>query len=673
MEVFGFISKCDEYFLRYASIGLRMPEGYKAVYSLARQKIGDPRSVLKATTYIRQKLMIMCRQKKFDYKKYVPVLDSIRDAARHSLDTESPEPTETNWEELLKIIIENRRQICLFDGGGSSPLDERFDAFAWAYLRLTDYGVEFTEIDYSIYISEKSFEFIHSEIERLCVAYGGGKLLVDLSHRLGKAFNSRSGRFMEYRHVSMGITSVQTALPLGYLFALGVKYTGSKGLGDEKYFNHLLALISDIIVVFEIQPYSQFEAMHLDRDVMIEFIKKNLLYDSLVGLPQIKANCASDLIKLFLGRFSEAGYSSYGVSVRDVARVSLALISLSSTKRLTTVSIRDVSIKAGVAEFKVSEAMERILSYNPGRVNSDLKFPPSSLAIDHYFKPAIKSGKMYRILPKSIASLGSLNSVCDCISRPDGKWSNPKDSDLGYAVEDFLRGKISSKGVRTVYGECVVGKFHFEADLICETEERIYIFEMKKKGLTRQALSGDEPQIFSDLAKSVLATHVQAMRIEKALKSSEIITLVHDGVEQTISLNDRPVTRISVSLHDFGALQDKIVMQRILSVAISSEISHVDANIDKYFKEWREHSAELRCLARENGESEVEGRRPFHDSLFMSVPQIVMVLENSEGEDDFFKNIRSFIYMGTGSRDTYTEFLNRLRLVEQCKAEGILI
>ncbi|NWC00822.1 hypothetical protein HX882_33655 [Pseudomonas gingeri] len=671
MEISDFISKCNEYFQSYIPSGARIPEGHKAVYSLARKKIGDPRLVLKATTYIRQKLVIMCYQQGFDYKKYIPVLDSIRDAARYNLSKEAP--TETDWGGLLKVIIENRRQISSFDGYGSSSLDEKFDTFAWAYLRLTNYGVEFTEMDYSIYISERSFGFIQSEIERLCMAYGGNKLLVDIVHRLGKTFNNRSGRFMEYRHVSMGITSVQAALPLGYLFALGVKYTGSKGLGEERYFNHLLALISDIIITFEIQPYFQFEAMHLDADVMIEFIKKNLLYDSLVGLPQIKASCASDLIKFLLSRFSGASYSSYGISLRDVARVGLALISLSRTKQLTTVSTRDISIKAGVAEFKVSEVMERILSFNSGMVNADLEFPPSSLTINYYFKPAIKSGKRYRILPKSIASLGSLNSVCDCISRPDGKWSNPKDSGLGYAIEDFLRGKINSKGLQMVYGERVGGEVHFEADLICETEERIYIFEMKKKGLTRQALSGDELHIFSDLAKSVLATHVQAMRIEKALKSGEIITLAHDGVEQTISLNGRSVTRISVSLHDFGALQDKIVMQRILNIAISSEVSHADVNVDKFLKEWREYSIELRRLARENGESEVEGAHPFHDSLFMSVPQIVMVLDNSEGADDFFKNIRSFVCMGTGSRDTYTEFLNRLRLTEQCKAEGISI
>lgn len=183
---------------------------------------------------------------------------------------------------------------------------------------------------------------------------------------------------------------------------------------------------------------------------------------------------------------------------------------------------------------------------------------------------------------------------------------------------------------------------------------------MKKKGLTRQALSGDEPKIISDLADSLLATHVQAMRIENVLKNNGSITLTNNGGVRTIHLNGRDVTRVSVSLHDFGALQDKTVLQRILTIAVFSEVSHPDKETDESLKKWRKHSAELNRLARENGEIGVKGRIPFHNSLFMSIPQIIMVLENSETPRDFFKHMASFVSMTTGSRDTYTEFLNRL-------------
>lgn len=671
MEISKFIDKCGEYFAEYDAAEHRTSKGYEKIYSLAQQNISDPKMVLRACTYLRQKMVIMRHQQKLNHEKYFPVLDAIRDAARQAPGQGVQVPSETDWNELLKIIIKNRKELCVFDGLPSLPLDEKLHTFAFSYQRLIGFGVDIVEENYRFYISEQSYGLIQSEVERLCAAYGGDNILSALTQRLGKTFNSTTGRFMEYRRVSMGTTSVQAALPFGYLFALGVKHAGSKGFKNSSHFEHLLDLISDLIVIFEIQPYSQFEALHLGEDVMLDFVKRNIFYDSLVGLPQIKANCAFDLIKLVHEKFSEVNYYSHHVKIKDVARVALALISLSNTKRFTIVTAKQITSKTGIAEFKVKEVVERVLSAASGSANSKLSFPPSSLAIDHYFKPIIKVGNQYRILPKSIASLGALNAVCNCISKPDGEWSNPKDSALGYAIEDFLRAKLTRKDISIIHGDRIGGGLKLESDLICETDDKIYIFEMKKKGLTRQALSGDEPKILSDLADSLLATHVQAMRIEDVLKNNGSITLANNGDVKTIHLNGRDVTRVSVSLHDFGALQDKTVLQRILTIAVFSEVRHPDKEADENLKKWRKHSAELNRLAGENGEIGVKGRIPFHNSLFMSIPQIIMVLENSETPRDFFKHMASFVSMTTGSRDTYTEFLNRLHFVAQCKAEGL--
>lgn len=671
MEILKFISKCDEYFAEYEAAEYRTPKGYEEIYALARQNISDPKSVLKACTYLRQKIVIMRNQQKLNHEQYVPVLDAIRDAARQDSAQEAPICPETDWNKLLKIIIKNRKELYFFERPAMSSLDEKLDTFAYSYQRLTSLGVEIVEKDYRFYISEQSYELIQSEIERLCAAYGGDNMLGALTQRLGKTFNSTTGRFMEYRHVSMGTTSVQAALPFGYLFALGIKHAGSKGFKNPSHFERLLMLISDLIVVFEIQPYSQFEALHLGADVILDFVKKNILYDSLVGLPQIKASCAFDLINLMHEKFSEANYYSYLVKIKDVIRVALALISLSDTKRFTTVTAKQIASKTGIAEFKVKDVVERVLSAASGSTNSELTFPPSSLAIDHYFKPVIKVGSQYRILPKSIASLGALNSVCNCISSPDGKWSNPKDSALGYAIEDFLREKLTQKGISIIHGDRIGGGLKLESDLICETDDKIYIFEMKKKGLTRQAQSGDETKILSDLADSLLATHVQAMRIENFLKNNGSITLTNNGDVKTIYLNERNIIRISVSLHDFGALQDKTVLQRILTIAVFSEVKHPDRKTDENLNKWRKLSTELKRLASENGELSVKGRVPFHNSLFMSIPQIIMLLDNSESPRDFFKHMTSLVSTTTGSRDTYTEFLNRLHFLAQCKAEGL--
>ncbi len=672
MEALAFVAMCDEFFNTYDSAEFRTNKGYEKVYEKARAQIGDASQVLKAVDYLRQKLIILHHHQKFDYSRYSPVLDCIREVARRDSAPGLTLLSETNWDQLIRIIIEYRRELYSFDNETYPLLETEFHTFARSYLRLKSFGVEFVENDYKFYISDSSYDLINAQIDRLCREYGGEQLLSALADRLGRTYNPVTGRFMEYRRVSMGTSEIQAAMPFGYLVAIASKYAGTRGSANPGLFENLLMLIADIIVVYEIQPYSQYEAMFIREDYLIEFIRTNILYDSFVGIAQTKASYASSLIKFLHTKFDSSRYASFGVPVKDVARVALALISKAEIKKFTTISAKELALKTRMPEFKVEAAMDRLLSVRSGAVNSGLEFPPSSMDIDHYFKPAIKIGNGYKVFPKSIASLGCVNTVCASIALPNGKWANAVDSELGYAIEDFLRGVFLDKGINIAYGDRIGGDSDLEVDLLCETEEAIYIFEMKKKGLTRQAQAGDEGKILADLADSVLASHFQAMRIENVLKNNDALHLVHRGLKQTVCLNDRQVQRISVSLPDFGALQDKTVLQRLLTIAAHSNAKHPDSSEDKKLRKWREYSENLKAFALANGELGVN-RTPFHNSLFMSIPQIIMVLDRSEDADEFFKHIKSFIGMTTGSRDTYTEFVNRLTFLDRCKAEGLSV
>lgn len=672
MDALTFVTMCDEFFNGYEAAEFRTRNGYEKVYEKARQQVSDAGQVLAAVIYLQQKLVILHHHKKLDYSKYTPVLDAIREVARRELATSLTAFPETNWNQLIRIIIENRKELHFFESETNSQLETKLHTFAYSYLRLKNFGVEFIESDYRFYISDNSYELINTEIDRICREYGGEELLSALADRLGRTYNVITGRFMEYRQVSMGTTTVHAAMPFGYLLAIASKYAGTRGDKNPGLLDRLLMLIADIVVVYEIQPYSQYEAMYIREERLIEFVRTNILYDNFVGIAQTKASYASSLIKLLQAKFDGARYESFGVPVKDVARVALALISKSETKKFTTVSAKELALKTRIPEFKVAAAMDKLLSMASGVVNSGLQFPPSSMDIDHYFKPAIKIGKVYKVFPKSIASLGCVNTVCASIALPSGKWANEVDSELGYVIEEYLRIAFLDKGINIAYGDRFGGDSDLEVDLLCETDENIYIFEMKKKGLTRQAQSGDEGKILADLADSVLASHFQAMRIENVLKNNDALHLVHKGIEQTVRLNNRQVQRISVSLSDFGALQDKTVLQRLLTIAVLSNASHPDSSEDKKLKKWRDYSEKLKKLAIANGELG-ENRMPFHNSLFMSIPQIIMILDKSYDANDFFKHIKSFMGMTTGSRDTYTEFLNRLTFLDKCKAEGLTV
>ncbi|MCE4069663.1 MULTISPECIES: hypothetical protein [Pseudomonas] len=666
MDFSRFLSMCDQQFQSGVQINHNSTSAHKEIYKAAGAEIGNIKELQAISLLFLKKIAIAQDNGDIKATKYIPVLKSILEAGRRALDTKPDATHETQWESLIKIIIENSQGLINFKHDKQKELDESFRIFAYAHNRLSNIGVKFVERNHEIYISEESYSLIDREIDALCRSYGGDNLILSISEILGKTYNSVTGRFMEYRHVSMGLTKVSPAIPFGYLIAISSKHIGTKGDRNPASLEKLISVITYLIAVFEIQPHNAYETMYLANEHILEFIYKNVLYDGFVGTAQTKASFASSLIKFTQDKFSDEKYSSHGIKIKDLSRIATALISLSNTKRFANLRLKDIAKKSGLSEHKVALAMDKLLSVAAGESNSELRFPPKSLEIDHYFKPAIKIGKNYKIFPKSIAALGSLNTVFNAISRPNDKWSNPDDSALGYVVEDYVREEFLKKDISFVYGERCDGGVALEADLICETSDAIYIFEMKKKGLTREAQSGNTAKILADLSDSVLASHSQAMGIESALLNSSSLTLQQrDGIQKSISLNDRTVYRISLSLHDFGVLQDKTFLQRVLTFAATTEVSLDDSKKDKELRRWREYSEQIQNFATESGELTGDKGVAFHRSLFMSIPQVMLILDHSNTTEEFFKYIRLLITMTTFSRNTYAEFIHSYEMLRR--------
>ncbi|WP_415805210.1 hypothetical protein, partial [Klebsiella africana] len=100
-----------------------------------------------------------------------------------------------------------------------------------------------------------------------------------------------------------------------------------------------------------------------------------------------------------------------------------------------------------------------------------------------------------------------------------------------------------------------------------------------------------------------------------------------------------------------------------------NKFSSEDENENKKLEKWREYSEKLGVLAFENKELG-DGRVPFHNSLFMSIPQILFLLDKSNDAGEFFKYLRFFISTTTGSRDVYTDFLSYINILGQSEVDG---
>lgn len=667
MDVTNFIALCDKSFREHPSPAPKSKDGHIAVYTAARNNISNPNEVWAIVRRLSQELVIKHYRERLDYQKYNSVLNSIRDAARKDLKAITS-PPETNWPAIIETIIGNRSELHHFSALPHPSLEAPLHNFARAYLLLEKVGIKFTETKNELCISEESYDRINRLIGDICASTGGQKLIADLAKKLGKVYIPKLKRFKEHRNVSLTGHPPGPAIPFGYLVALTAKYANKKGIKNNNESENLFQLTTSLVTIFEIQPYSQWETFHLPNESILKFVRDNILYDNLAGLHQTNHNYARDFINYIRTAYKDSEITSFGTNVREISKAALATLSLAKTKSYKYASENEIIKKAKIPEEKTKLILENLLS---APANIELDFPPSSLNIDHYFKPAIAANKNYIIYPKSISALGCINAVCRSITHPDEVHSSENEKVLGLKIEDFLREAMKSKGIKVIHGKHYISRGHvLESDMICEDDNTIYIFETKKKALTRKAQSGNEADVLKDLADSILATQRQAMRLQSELKKHGRLTLKSDNKERTIHWNNKKVKIISVSFHDFGAVQDKVFTMKLLQAAMQIDVHHPDPTEDEKLNSWRDEASKIRALAEESGELGPESQMPFHNSLALSIPQIYTLLENSLTPEEFFKHISYLTSNTTGSRSVYSEILNNLNLIEHSRSRA---
>lgn len=637
-------------------------EDYKSVYNFVASVCG------KYTADVHGTLIGLIKRIAFDYfingaetDPYLNILESLVDAMRgtQASPVRDYDEGQVVWVEIVRAVYSGRNHLHIFNRGGSDSFDSQLSDLAVAAKRLSDSGVAFNFINNEVYISVESHALINEKISRLSKCVGGRKLLDDLFQMLVPVYDSGLGRYLIYRSVTMGLHVVDPAYPWGYYMALGIQNIDSPGGADaESALSELVSFVRDLITVFEIQPYSVWEGVFVDESKYLQFLGRGVSYDGLVSFPQISGRHARSVIKALTLPFSLEGHESNGVKLSVARQVALALIDLSKQKSPSVVSVKSIVRKSGVRDDLVRLAMQ-VLTHPRGSANRELSFPPLNEKLDSNFKPAFKVEGGYYLLPRSLTALGAVNSLLNMISRPDGVFNNDLDNKLGQVLEAYIHECFRDKGVASVAGEfeATEGGDSGECDIVVEGENKIFLLEVKKKALTRRALSGVDYELLKDLSESLLKSHSQAMKAECQLKRKAGLKLkASNGDITEIELAGREVERISVSLHDFGSLQDRVTLQTILRVAMNVRfVANFPAAVSAVEK-WRECVEDIIRYGRELGEFGTEHAVPFYNSSFMSVPQLLTLLEDCTSSSCFEHQVGLGRSITRGTRDFYKEY-----------------
>ncbi|MNE35264.1 hypothetical protein D3C80_1290150 [compost metagenome] len=147
------------------------------------------------------------------------------------------------------------------------------------------------------------------------------------------------------------------------------------------------------------------------------------------------------------------------------------------------------------------------------------------------------------------------------------------------------------------------------------------------------------------------------------LRKDGHLHLESKGAISCIDLNEREVERVAVTLLDFGSFQDRILLKQFLEGTLNATFTPSDANLKKGFQRINEALAEIReqLIELRSGGSDV--RQPFFHCWFLSVPQLLVLLDNVTDSAGFRQALWSCRHVATGSSDLYFDlsYMKRLR------------
>ena len=530
---------------------------------------------------------------------------------------------------------------------------------AAAAKELREFGVKI-KIENCDYVTEND-DMVYDALTNWIREAGGRRFLNMLLSQM--EYLEPEGRFLTDMNGNMpNPKDVTIVKPYNYLVNLALANINADGGSNSeaaKAFGNAIKLSTNYCFLkYPVQNFGNVweDLFHRDRDT-VEFFRDLVYKESIFGLTQhsvwfTRMFCERVLIYMRdTGREIENGYSfdeyerlmNYVLSVADA----LKCVELRKDK------LNELGI--GAIEQLISD-----VATGGDMLNNGFRTPLDEEKENAANKPLIKAnGKIYA-LPVTIGSWGWFEALM-MVVRNQEKEDNQKDIDkeVGKLIEIFINEKLAEKGITHCSGTYLPPE-EGEADLVVEATKGIMLFEMKKKSLTRKAKSGDEFRIVADLLGSLIDSQAQCFRTSHLLIEKGYVNLVDENGEKTnVEKYNRTAECISVSLGAFGPLQDRMLIKSIMNEICNKPLmAEYDGDDKQTIKNVKKFNKDMqKWMPFLNGER-IKGdskTNPFFNSWFLDLEQLMLIVQESNSNDELLARLRETKYVNMGSYNFYRE------------------
>lgn len=450
--------------------------------------------------------------------------------------------------------------------------------------------------------------------------------------------------------------------PYNYLVNLALANINADGGSNSeaaKAFEKAIGLATDYCFLkYPVQNFGNVweDLFHRDRDT-VEFFRDLVFKDSIFGLTQhsvwfTKMFCERVLMYLRdTGRVLESGYT-----FDEYERLMNYI--LSAADALKCVKLR--KDKLNELRIKAIDKLINDVATGDDVLNKGFRTPLDEEKENAANKPLIKAnGKIYA-LPVTIGSWGWFEALMTVV-RNQEKEDNQKDIDkeVGKLIEIYINEKLDEKGIKHCCGAYPPPE-KGEADLVVEATKGIMLFEMKKKSLTRKAKSGDEFRIVADLLGSLIDSQAQCFRTSHLMIKDGYVDLDNgNGNVTRVEKQDRTTECISVCLGAFGPLQDRMLIKSIMNEICNKPLmAEYDGDDKQTIEDVKKFNKDMQKWMpflneeRANGDSK---KNHFFNSWFLDLEQLMLIMQESNSNDELLARLRETKCVTMGSYDFYRE------------------
>ena len=611
------------------------------------------------------------------YEPYYLALKCINDIGGNNIDHYVPLEEDKRWTEALSYL---KGYMELHPQNNTYLNDHRRKELdrAWAAERIAKYGVR-VRIENNDLVFDK-VNMVTSMISDWVSRIGGIRFVEALLAPM--PFDTQKGRLMLLRQGNLpNPNEFVPAYPFGYLLNLGLRHTSSKGSDEalNKYFSQVLDLSRDLcLAVYPYQSYTMWENIFHRSETVLDYFKRLTLQDSIYYLIQSGKAFVQEMCNFLIDEIEKADMKlNADFSLSEYRQLMNGLIDRTDVKKFVRLNPKDIDIFADKGRHL--EILKKIC-FQIGTVNPGYEEPDSYNHVNYSDRPFMMLPNDDIIFYPTTIGVWGWYEMLMSLLRP---LDNQIDNKVGLMLEGLMHQKLNDKGIATKTGKYKIDGIDGEADVIMESQNRILLVEMKKKSMTRAARQGYMYQIILDFAGSLLDSQEQCFRTEALLKRKGQIELkVKKKVVDTLEWENRESDKITLTLTDYGTLQSRVVLDKILREMLryrfcveEKEIREFEPDgekqdlIIKGYTKLEKKQNDMSMYLSELQKQEDPKRRynPFFNSFFFNLEQVIFMVSLANNVDELFDIIDAHRTTMMGTFDFWQEFDFMMKIHQEVK------